>query len=392
MKKLLLILSLFFSIILANAQSIHDIGKIVIGYNVLESSSEDTKHVGDYLNNKVSHWIAQAGYSSMGITSFFICPDISVDEENVAEGGMKNVHVIAGTLYLRVVQADNNVVFSSISLPFKESATKRETAIKNGIGNLQFDRIIPMLDDAKEKIFQYYEHEKKNIFAQADMLVQNGNYNAAIALLMTIPSSMSETYQEALVKANEVLDMQIRAYNDSILSVANSLLAQHDANSALESLCSYQNYFEDQNGTYRSIVANAEKLITQSELAAAREKRRQYLDEKERQYHQWAMEEKEQNHKINMDNQQMAYKRQALRAGERLVSQKIAADERTAARVIASNERTNSRRIDAAERLVSQNISAKERVETERIYAIKSIAANYYRSNQTRTIVVQHRY
>ena len=393
MRNSVIILSiLLFSIVSVKAQSINDIGKIVIGYDIQDSSSEDTKHVSEYLYNKVSHWIAQAGYSSSGITTFFICPDINVDEENIAEGGMKNVCVITGTLYLRVVQADNNIVFSSISLPFKESATKRETAIKNGIGNLQYQKIIPMLEEAKEKILQYYEHEKNNIFAQADILVRNGNYDAAIAHLMAIPSSMSETYQEALVKANSILDMQIRAYNDSILSVANSLLAQHDANSALESLCSYKDSFEDQNGKYRTMLAKAEKLITESELAAARERRRQYLDEKERQYHQWAMEEKEQNHRINMDNQQMAYKRQALRTGERLVSQKIATDERTAARVLASNERTNARRIDAAERLVSQNISAKERVETERIYAIKSIAANYYRSHQTRTIVVQHRY
>ena len=116
------------------------------------------------------------------------------------------------------------------------------------------------------------------------------------------------------------------------------------------------------------------------------------MDEKERERRQWEVEDIEREHRINMDNQQMEYKREALASNERLTSQRIASDERTTAKRIEANERISEQRIAASERLASQSISANERLSSQRINAIKSIAADYYRNNQTRTIVVQHQY
>ena len=48
---------------------------------------------------------------------------------------------------------------------------------------------------------------------------------------------------------------------------------------------------------------------------------------------------------------------------------------------LASQERLESQRISAAERLSHHTIDANERVETYRIYAIKSIAQQYYQNN-----------
>ena len=73
---------------------------------------------------------------------------------------------------------------------------------------------------------------------------------------------------------------------------------------------------------------------------------------------------------MSMDNQHMAYRRAAL----------------------ASNERTEARKIAAGERLASQVISANERISHHRIYAIKSVASEYYKNNQTRTLIVKHQY
>ena len=363
------------------AQTLNDVGKIAIGFDVPDECSIETIELKDYLKNKISHWIAQAGYSTSGISSFYLIPDISIDEEDIAEGGMKNVYVISGTLYLKIIQSDGDVIFSSISLPFRDSAPKKMSAIKNGIAKLQYNKMIPLLDEAKVKILKYYELEKVNIFSQADIMTRQGNYDGAIAYLMSIPSCLTSIYQEALEKANSVLDEQVRIYNDSILTLANSYLAKHDAQMALDVLSSYQEAKNEQNIRYKNMVVKAEGLVTSAELAAAREKRQRYLDAKERQYHQWEIEEKEQNHRIAMDNQQMAYNREALASNERLTAQKIMSQERITAQQITSSERTAARQIASNERLSSQKINA-----------LKSIACTYYRNNPTKTIVVKHQY
>lgn len=369
MRVLVLIISILVSYSL-HSQSIDDVGKIIIGVNVPETSTEETKELKEYISNKISHWVAQAGYSAKGFSSFCINPNVIIDSEDIAEGGMKNVYVITGSLLLTILQNDGDVVFSSISLPFRDSSTKKITAIKNGIGKLQFGKIVPLLDGAKERILKYYESQKANIFAQADFMAKQKDYDGAIAYVMSIPSSLNSIYQEALAKADLYLDQKNRAYNDSVFVVADSYLAQHDARSALEALSEYKDMQNGQEQTYKRILSKAESLVTAEELAAARERRRRYLDEKERQYHQWEVEEKERNHRMNMDNQQMAFNRAEL----------------------ASNERIETRKIAAGERLASQVISANERISHHRIYAIKSVASEYIRNNQTRTLVVKHQY
>ncbi len=352
------------------AQSLDDIGKIVIGVNVPDTSTPETKEMKEYLSNKISHWVAQAGYSAKGFSSFSVSPNVIIDSEDVAEGGMKDVYVIKGTLFLSILQNDGDVVFSSISLPFRDSSTQKATAIKNALGKLQFEKIVPLLDGAKEKILEYYEAQKANIFAHADMMARQKDYDGAIAYIMSVPSSLTNIYHDALIRADSYLEQKNKAYNDSVFVVANSYLAQHDARAALDVLIEYREMQNGQEQTYEQILSKAESLVTADELAAARERRRQYLDEKERQYHQWEVEEKERNHRMSMDNQQMAYNRAAL----------------------AANERNQVRIIAAGERLVSQAISANERINHHRIYAIKCVATEYYRNNQSKTLIVKHQY
>ena len=68
--RIILLSLMFLSSIFSMSQTLDDIGKIVIGFEVPGSSSSETQELKEYLSNKVSHWIAQAGYSASGISSF----------------------------------------------------------------------------------------------------------------------------------------------------------------------------------------------------------------------------------------------------------------------------------------------------------------------------------
>jgi hypothetical protein len=315
-----------------------DVGKIVIGFGISDSASPETLELQDYLSNKITHWLSQNGYGANNASSFYISPDISIDGEDIAEGGMKDIHVVTGTLHLKVIDRNENVVYSSIALPFRNSSTKRSTAVKNGISKLQYSQILPMLDEAKVKILKYYESHKDNIFAEASLMARNKNYDGAISCLMTIPTTLTSLYHEALGKANDIYDMKVKDYNDSIFTLAKSLLATHDANGALEVLSSYEVSSTGQDSEFQELTARAEALVTKAELEAAKERRQEYLDAKENQYHQWSVEEKEQDHRMNMDRQQMAYNRASLASHERLEANRL-----HTLRYIAANYYRNQR-------------------------------------------------
>ncbi len=340
-----------------SAQSIDDVGKIMLGVDILETSTNETVELQSYLLNKLSKWVTEAGFSTYGFTFFSIVPNIIIDSEEMAEAGMKNVYVVSGSLMLSVIQNEGGIVFSTITFPFKESSTKRMTAVKNGIVNIQSSKIKPFLNEAKGKILQYYEYEKEKIFMHADFMAERKDYDGAIAYVMSIPSCLQSIYSESLAKASEYLDLRDKLYNDSLFVLANSYLAQHDAKSALDVLCGFRTT-QDQQEVYQQLLEKAENLVTEEEQLKAAEKRQKYLDEKEQQYREWATQEEERKHRMEMETQQMAYDKEELAVYERLEKQRIESEERIANEKTASNER----------------------VETSRIFMIKNIAIEYFKN------------
>ena len=129
MRYILLIIYCFVSL-QVYSDEVDDLGKIVIGIDVPPTASSETQSLKGYLTNKVALWLTQSGYSSNGASSFYLIPDVVMENVAVAEGGMKDVYVVSGSLYLKIIQEGNDVIFSSISIPFRDSHTKKENALK----------------------------------------------------------------------------------------------------------------------------------------------------------------------------------------------------------------------------------------------------------------------
>lgn len=171
-------------------QTIEDIGKIVIGVKILPNSNEETLYNKEYLQNKLLSLASNAGLSSHGNSTFFITPSITINDIQTAEGGMKNVFVISGELYLNIKDEDSGTIFANTSYSFKGSGTSKEAAIKNGLQKISYGKLSPFFDEAKSAILNYYSAKQDKIFANADMLCQNNDYDAAIACLLTIPEEL----------------------------------------------------------------------------------------------------------------------------------------------------------------------------------------------------------
>ena len=293
------------------AQNMDDLGKIVIGVDFPGNASSTTKDLAEDLKNKLISIITSLGYSSFENSYFTISPDIIVDEVRIAEGGMKNVYLTKGHLYISLSNKYDKTVFSTISLPFNGSGKKENLAVKNSIMNLDFRQITPMLNDAKNKILTFYTSRKEQIFALADTYTKNGQFDKAITCLMTIPDDLTDIKQKALQKACEIYELrneaikQERSYmqkmhNDSVLISAKNFLAMHKPVDALMSLWDFQVGDNKQTLEYNRLLENAEKQISASERKRLAEERRARQERIRKENRIWQMQMQNANYSYKL--------------------------------------------------------------------------------------------
>lgn len=304
------ILSWLFNI--TYAQTIDDMCKITLGVYFPDGITQETKNLRTQLEDRLVMFATQTGFSSFKSNSFFISPNIIINSIDIAEGGMKNIYVVKGALYLAVQGETDGIVYSSASFPFNGSAAKQETAIKNGVLNINYDQVKNLFVDAKKKILVYYESKKNIIFAHADMCVSNGEYDEAIACLMLIPEELNELHIQAVCKAQEIYDMRDKAIylqmlkdkynsNDSVLKEANSLLAMHNAQDALKVLWHYRSGDNEQDGQYNKLIRKAESLVSASEREALKREKQAYMDSKQKEEREWKEYTTQTAHERDMD-------------------------------------------------------------------------------------------
>lgn len=328
MKIFFLILFVFGVITNLPAQTIDDIGKIVIGVKILPTATPATLNNKTILVNKLISLAANAGFTSYGTNCFYITPSVIVDDVRVAEGGMKNIYVVKGEVYLTIQAEDEGVVFSGTSFVFSGTGKTENAAINNGLQGISNNDIKPFFDNAKQRILEYYYSKQSVIFAKAEMLADNGEYDAAIACLLTIPEELFDVYHKALEKACDIYserdeyiklqrDQEIKDSNSVVLVKARNLMAKHDAYATLEALWDYTIAGTEQDQEYYSLLKQAESIITAAEQVALAKAKQEYEDRKLREEREYADRRQE-----YMDN--VEYRNRLLDIDEKEIDNKKA--------------------------------------------------------------------
>lgn len=332
----------------ALAQTVQDIGKVVLGVRIMDNATEETKKVSLQLQNKLSQLATQAGYSSYGNSLFVISPNVIVNTIDKAEGGMKTVYVIQGDLSLSVCGGIENTVYSSISLPFKGSGTSVDKAIMNGVLKISYSNVKETFDEAREKILDYYTSKEEVIFAKADTYTFNKEYDKAIACLMLIPEELFDLHKKALGKATEVYDKRNkeirrareekrRNENDAVLRKAQGYLSMQNPEEALMALWDYRSGDAKQNAQYDTLVKKSEALLSAEKKMALEKEHQEYLDARMREDREWALYEKTVEHGIAMDNRAMDYDFATLEAATQTEQQRVEAMKSIACEFLRNN-------------------------------------------------------
>lgn len=192
---------LFFS---AGAQTLSDVGKIVLSVVMPENLEGLTASQLSKLESKITQITTRAGLAANSYNqTFVIYPKFAIYESQVVEGGMQNITVLTAELSLYILQTTTNVLFASVSKPLKGSGKSREAAITQLISQIPVSdkAFAAFIDEGKQKIIQYYETNCNNIVKKADSYIQRQQYDQALGLLMSVPEEVSACYDKILNKA-----------------------------------------------------------------------------------------------------------------------------------------------------------------------------------------------
>lgn len=196
------------------------------------SEELDEKTV-QYLQTKLNQLITGAGFSAMGYNhSFVMVPYVTLIEDNFVETGMSKIYQTKVEVTLLVKQTENNVLFSSFNSTHSGSGESRSAALINAMGKLQNPNTISSIKDfltnANTKIINYYSSACEDIINKAEVYISTKEYDQAIGLLSTIPSSVKSCYAQAKYNINIAYNLYQDQKCSQLLQQAKALIAQKE--------------------------------------------------------------------------------------------------------------------------------------------------------------------
>lgn len=217
------------------------------------------------LETKVTNIVTESGISASGYNqNFVIYPKFSISDIKVVEGGMQNIHVAECELSLFIKETETNVLFSSISVPVKGSAAKKDLSVTNAITKINPSDVAyqKFIEKGKKKIVQYYEQRCDGIISKADQLSKTNRWEEALSLCFSVPEEVPSCYDKAKKKGLEIYAKykdikcadQIRNFKS--LKAANKY---HDAIAVLTEVDPGSNCFKEVNGLLKSIEASVDQ-------------------------------------------------------------------------------------------------------------------------------------
>jgi len=206
MKKLLLLVGII-SLLVSNgnaqkSESNTMVFNLVMPPTTVKLNSENIS----ILESILLQTLNQYGISGNGgYSNFVIYPKVEIYEDAISNASMEPQNVIQGEVFLFIKQISDNKIFSSTSIQISGIAYNRNEALRKSITSIdrKNPKIEAFINEAKQKIINYYNQSCLEILADADNKAQLGNFEGAMTILMSIPKEANECYSKTREKAIE---------------------------------------------------------------------------------------------------------------------------------------------------------------------------------------------
>ena len=204
MKRLQFIFFLIGGILCAQAQS-------TINFQAMPPTEGDmSAEVAQALKLKVEQILTRNSAAATSMYNAFVVePQLNLLDEMSTEGLVRNIHVVKAELTLLAKNALDGSMYGSIVVPISGSGKdSKDQTLRSLIANIkvtdtQYTRFIR---NARQKIMDHYTQNCGTIMQKAQVMINTGKYEEAVAYLGCVPETTPcyEQAAETLIQASEL--------------------------------------------------------------------------------------------------------------------------------------------------------------------------------------------
>lgn len=155
------------------------------------------------LTNKLRHIVARDGFGSYDASYLCLVATVTENNKEVISGNRPLV-VMYSELHLTLANIKSGEQFGSASINLSGTGNNEAQAFQRSFSkiNRHNPEINGFLNNARDKVYAYYEKTVPAISKQADLMTQRGEYEEALFLLSCVPPCVGnyEQIEESIIK------------------------------------------------------------------------------------------------------------------------------------------------------------------------------------------------
>ena len=232
------IVTMIVTMLLATTAMAQNYGQIAINI-VVPQMPNVPEEARTALETKMQQVATQYGLASNGITDRFVMTaKVNVTSKDVTTTTpVKISQKMEITLFIGDVV--DNKVYESVVLNVAGIGQSETQSMIKAFNQIKASnpQLKVFIENAKQKIVEYYSNNCQFILTEANSLAQQQKYDASIAKLMAVPKVCKECYEQCMTKAVEVYQKKIDEDGTILVQQArNKWLVTRDYSAAKESL------------------------------------------------------------------------------------------------------------------------------------------------------------
>lgn len=210
---LITVLTLFNFVLFSqnNLGKADDAGRISLAAVVSNQIEGLTPASQSNIQNKLNQIATQNGMGGSALNNrFIITANVVVLTKDITPTAPPmQAYTLEITLYIG--DGIEGTLFSTTSITLKGVGQTETKAYNAALKNLKVNdpRFTNFIEAGKNKIIEYYNSQCDFILKEADMLVSQNAFDAAIAKLVSIPEVCKECYDKAMDKVGPIYQQQI---------------------------------------------------------------------------------------------------------------------------------------------------------------------------------------
>lgn len=227
------------------------------------------------LKNKLLAICTAEGIAAVECGAIAMVPEVSVLDEQLVEGGMRNIHTTELSIQVSVRNIITGTVFNSLDIAISGEGYSKMEAMRAAIKKIVPNQYTSFAATTKDKMMDYYRTNTASLITKANTLAAQQQYAEALALLSTYPESVGG-YTQVSATIKQIYQQYLTQNCEEVMMSAQAAYAKRDFETAadlastIDPTCSC---FSDAKALMAKIKRDTD-AIYHDEIAEQREKRK----------------------------------------------------------------------------------------------------------------------